>query len=315
MSDSRPPQAPSGEWTEALENYLSTVVRLAGRDAADAGAVAAAADSWARATERCWQSVGADAAPEVHELVAQLIEQARAYFRLSELIASAALAERGTQSAQGGAPEALLELWRVALEPWLRAAASGHEAGPQAGRAPRSAEAATVAQLFGAPPRVAAWERETRDGLRLWEAQQHACAEFGAEFQRLGVRTLEVLRERAAARARDGRPVTTLRELHELWVECGEEAYRNLVSSERYAELFGRLVNSSLAVRRHAQRNAGHLAAALDLPTRGEQEALREQLQTLRRELRNLRRELRAAGATAAPQARGGASGSRRRPR
>lgn len=81
-------------------------------------------------------------------------------------------------------------------------------------------------------------------------------------------------------------PVQQLRDLHKLWVECGEEVYAKVAHGETYCRLQAEFGNAMVRLRAGQQKIIEHWLRQFDLPTRAElntvHRQLREQKATLR---------------------------------
>ncbi|MSQ91915.1 MAG: hypothetical protein EXR87_03135 [Gammaproteobacteria bacterium] len=83
-----------------------------------------------------------------------------------------------------------------------------------------------------------------------------------------------------------GPPVTSLRQLHDLWVECGERAYATAAHSEDFAAAQTELLTAMVEMRFEQRRQIEEWARAFNLPTRAEVDAIHRRLHELARLLR-----------------------------
>ena len=83
-----------------------------------------------------------------------------------------------------------------------------------------------------------------------------------------------------------GAPVTSLRELHELWVECGERAYARIAHGDDYAAAQAEYLMAMVEMRFEQRRAIEAWARAFNLPTRAEIDAIHRRLHELGRSLR-----------------------------
>ncbi len=86
-----------------------------------------------------------------------------------------------------------------------------------------------------------------------------------------------------------GPPVTSLRELHDLWVECGERAYASAAHDDEFGAAQAELLAAMVELRFEQRRQLEHWARAFNLPTRAEIDAIHERLHSLSRLLREER--------------------------
>jgi len=83
-----------------------------------------------------------------------------------------------------------------------------------------------------------------------------------------------------------GPPVTTLRQLHDLWVECGERAYAAVARGDDYAAAQAELLMAMVEMRFEQRRAIEDWARAFNLPTRAEIDAIHRRLHELARSIR-----------------------------
>jgi class III poly(R)-hydroxyalkanoic acid synthase PhaE subunit len=83
-----------------------------------------------------------------------------------------------------------------------------------------------------------------------------------------------------------GPPVTSLRQLHELWVECGERAFAVVAHSDDFAAAQAELLAAMVEMRFEQRRQIEEWARAFNLPTRGEIDAIHRRLHEIGRVLR-----------------------------
>ena len=133
------------------------------------------------------------------------------------------------------------------------------------------------------------WQEQTQGGVRLTMDYQQALQEYVHAHGRLGVDALERLAAKIIERAEQGREINTLREVYDLWVDCGEEAYSALVFTEEYADIYARLVNALMALKHHNQTAVDNVAESLNLPTHQEITTLQRRQQEFRREIAGFR--------------------------
>ena len=90
--------------------------------------------------------------------------------------------------------------------------------------------------------------------------------------------------------AASGPPVTSLRQLHDLWVECGEQAYRAAAQGDAFATAQAELLMAMVELRFEQRSVIEEWARAFQLPTRAEIDAIHRRLHELNRRLRELQK-------------------------
>jgi class III poly(R)-hydroxyalkanoic acid synthase PhaE subunit len=133
------------------------------------------------------------------------------------------------------------------------------------------------------------WQEQGQELARLGLNYQRALQEYAALFRQLNADVLERLQRKLGELTAANQPITTLRGLYDVWVDCSEAAYLDLVSTDAYAESYGKMVNALMALKRHGRNMVDEGAGALGLPTRHDLSTLQRRHQELRRELAGLR--------------------------
>lgn len=209
--------------------------------------------------------------------------------------------------AAGAPQEALMRgssaLWGVPMEMWRRLSASLSVlpgAAALANKAegagdPGALAQAGLEQLLSIPGfgYTREWQDQGQQAARDWLAYQRALGAYFGIFTRIAVRTGEVVAQRFAARATEGKPIQTLREAYDLFVDCAEDAYAEVVTAADFGKVSAELMNAAVALKRHAQAATEEVFNAANLPTRRELDTAHRQGQTLRRQLAAVQEELR----------------------
>jgi class III poly(R)-hydroxyalkanoic acid synthase PhaE subunit len=117
---------------------------------------------------------------------------------------------------------------------------------------------------------------------------------YQAAFGKLGVETTKGFQQSLQARAKEGKPISSLRELYDQWVEMSELAYADFVMTQEYQTLYGRLVNTLLALKQQMARMVDQTLEAMHMPTHAEISTLQCRQQELRRDNLRLHKEIKA---------------------
>lgn len=132
-------------------------------------------------------------------------------------------------------------------------------------------------------------QEQMQEAMRLVVDYQRAWQEYANVHARLGINTLERLTERVIQGIEQGEELKSLREIYELWVDCGEEIYLGYVSTEEYAEIYARMVNALMALKRQGRGMADEGLSALGMPTRRGFDTIQRRQQELRRQVVELK--------------------------
>ncbi|MGH8582071.1 MAG: class III poly(R)-hydroxyalkanoic acid synthase subunit PhaE [Gammaproteobacteria bacterium] len=136
------------------------------------------------------------------------------------------------------------------------------------------------------------WQEQAQGTARLVLDYQKALHEYLHAHGRLGVDTVERFSKKVLALGEEGKEIHTLRALYDLWVDAGEEAYNDLVFTESFSDIYARLVNALMALKRQNQNIVDEAVGALNLPTRKGLNTMQCRQQEMRRELRALRSQV-----------------------
>lgn len=162
---------------------------------------------------------------------------------------------------------------------------------------PQGAQAAggdPLARLLGAPAvgitreQQEAMQRLTQASLAVQQAWQRHAEMLG----RVGTQAVARMTEKIGELSGAGKPLESLRAVHDLWVECGEKAYAELAHGKEFATAQAELSGALAALKKEQQALAEDWAKSFDLPTRGEMNTLLKRVNTLKRRLRELEDDL-----------------------
>ena len=309
MADSNPfsPDA----WVDAQRRYWDSWMDLTRQAGGAAGAAKGAADTpWAQSLEQWWRAV-APAAGESgagREFYDHLLALGRGYFSMAEDLAKTATAGGGLDGwleqvsaafgggkAGAGRHKDFMAFWDLPLDTWQRTVSSFspipgdylHALHPEG-----AGDMHEHLDRFLSIPAVG-YSRESQEQHqhfgRLVIEYQKALQDYAAAMSKLGGRSLERFREKLEEAEE---PVTTVRGMYDLWVDACEDEYGAYTMTEEYAELYGALVNTLMAVKHQGAVMVDETLEGLNMPTRREVNTLHRRLQETRRELRALRDQI-----------------------
>ncbi len=136
------------------------------------------------------------------------------------------------------------------------------------------------------------WQLRIQEGIKRSEKCQDAWNAYTAKLVEVGVLALEYLYERLVEAGDTGKPLASLRELYDLWVDCAEKAYSEVVATREFAQIQARVVNTAASLKQHLQETLERTANASNLPTRQELDAAHQAIKKLQLELDEVRGQL-----------------------
>lgn len=313
----------SQAWLDAQRKYWDALLELSQQAASTQSAEGKSTENpWAQALERWWQVVapGNRAGSTQAEVTSKLLDQGKVFFQFSdqlikavqEMQSAAKLGEGWrdtlTQSFDqmrkvfaSGTPEggevskALWAFWGLPIDTWRRVASS-YSGLP--GDLLHGLKEEGVAHLHAGVERYLSvpalgytreWQGQLQHNARLAMDYQKALQDYSNMLGEVGTRTLDRLYQRLVEMAEKGEQVDTLRGLYDLWVDCSEDAYADIVSTSDYAELNAKLINALMAWKHHNQLLMEEVSSAGNLPSKRDLDTAHQRIQALRREVNALR--------------------------
>ncbi|MGY0504115.1 class III poly(R)-hydroxyalkanoic acid synthase subunit PhaE [Luteimonas sp. e5] len=264
---------PMGAWQQMLGQWARMASAL-GAQPAQAGMAGTVHDTLGR-----FQAQAGDWFARMQVLSAQLAGQA---------LSASEIAERWKAMLQDKGGNAWLEMFRAMQSPQMHGFEHWYE---------------------GVQPMLAQWRAEARDWLdmptfgvtrehqerlqRLFQAQldyQDRLAEHNALLAKSSEEAFRRFEELLARHEAPGEEITSARALFDLWIDAAEDAFAKMALSPDYRDVYGRMVNTQMQLRRDVQGEIERFSGMLGMPTRTEIEAAHRKIAELERALRRLQR-------------------------
>ena len=136
-------------------------------------------------------------------------------------------------------------------------------------------------------------QEQLQEGVRLWNIYQQTSNEYIHALSKVGLDALESMRQKILEMAANGNVIHSLREIYDLWVDAHEKAYADFVYTDEYSELYGRMTNALMAVKKHNRNYIDEILASLNMPTRKGMNTMLKRQQEIRRENITARKKIR----------------------
>lgn len=271
-----------------------------------------------------WQAVSPMTPPDGRDVFEKLMEVSRGYYSLVERFMGSTQDAKGAETAingwldgmqkmwgewmQGGLPRSFTDVgqqfkglstfWDLPMDTWQRLAANAMPMPGDFTNAfhPEGGVHEQVNRFLSIP--AVGYTRESQEQFQIL-AQRHmdyamATQAYQMAFGKLAMNTSQQFQQALRERGEERKPITSLRELYDQWVEMSEAAYADFVMTEEYQDLYGRLVNTLLALKHQMARMVDQTLEALHMPTHAEISTLQCRQQEIRRENLRLRKEQKA---------------------
>lgn len=278
---------------------------------------------WSEGLEQLWQGRASHLSGTNQEVFTRLLDQGKGFFFLSHQMLRAfeqmqqqfdseqdwkpALRDAVNQAQEqlrhwAGASSGQAALWGLPAEMWERmAAALSFTPGDWSqvlkvvGRASGEPSKDGVGRGLDWLPALGIgrdWQLRLKEGAQRSEAYREAWQAYSAKLVEVGVLALDYLYARLVQAGETSKPLTELRELYDLWVECAELAYAEIAATEEFARIQAAVINAAVALKQHLQDALERVANANNLPTRRELDAAHHAIKEMRDELEALRSQV-----------------------
>ncbi|MDQ2696978.1 MAG: class III poly(R)-hydroxyalkanoic acid synthase subunit PhaE [Pseudomonadota bacterium] len=273
--------------------------------------------SWADALQRWWEAVSPGYRNADLPLVGKLLPQGQTYLVFGEQLKALHDALQGGDDwqaalqqgfdrlrdacfqpfqGQDAAHPGLAAFWGLPLDTWQRVVSSLsvfpgdalHALREEGFRPAGLREGLEKTLEMPALGYTREWQEQYQQAGRLWLNYQDAHNDYLRLLRQSARRALDLLQQRLTALGQEGKSLDSVRAVYDLWVDCNEEAYAELARSPDYSEVYGRMINALMRVKRHGQMLVNEALSALNVPNRRELDTTHARLQETRRRLREL---------------------------
>ena len=147
-----------------------------------------------------------------------------------------------------------------------------------------------------------------REQQLAWQAYLKAHAEYQLQltallqtYGQVVAVSLQTVPEQVEALAAQGKPITRVRELYELWIECGEQAFAIQARNPAFTATQAACANALSRLKLAQQTLMEGWLKSHDLPTRSELNSVHLRLRTLTARIAELEQQLATAASVDKP--------------
>ena len=108
----------------------------------------------------------------------------------------------------------------------------------------------------------------------------------------VGNDALDLMQKRIIEMAARDEEIHSLRQIYDIWVDCNEEAYAKLAYSDEFSELYGKVTNALMGLKRYGRNVIDEMLGALNMPTRKGINTMQKRQQELRRDFKAANRKI-----------------------
>jgi len=184
--------------------------------------------------------------------------------------------------------------WGLPLNTWKRFACSFSPMPGELEKAMRPEGAAVpsdmtkaVRQMLSMPPvgYTREWQEQAQEWAQLYLEYGKAMQEFGQLLGKVSQRAAELFGQKLTGQLKEGKTLEGLRDAYNLWIDCGEEAYAEVVATPDFPHLQAQMVNALMRLKRHEQAMMDEVMTAMNMPTRRELDTTHQRIHGLRQQL------------------------------
>jgi class III poly(R)-hydroxyalkanoic acid synthase PhaE subunit len=191
--------------------------------------------------------------------------------------------------------------WGLPLNTWQRFACSFSPLPGELEKAMRPEGAAipsdmtkVVRQMLSMPPvgYTREWQEQAQEWAQLYLEYGKAMQDFGQLLGKVSQRAAELFGQKLTGQLKEGKKLEGLRDAYNLWIDCGEEAYAEVVATPDFPHLQAQMVNALMRLKRHEQAMMDEAMTAMNMPTRRELDTTHQRIHGLQQQLGALQNAL-----------------------
>lgn len=207
---------------------------------------------------------------------------------------SAACARTGEPGQEADPWSGFATFWGLPMNTWQRFACSFSPFPGELEKALRPEDGAVpsdmtkaVRQMLSMPPvgYTREWQEQAQEWAQLYLEYAKSMQEFGQLLGKVAQRAAELFGQKLTGLLKEGKPVEGLREAYNLWIDCGEDAYAEILATPDFPHLQAQMVNALMRLKRHEQSMMDEVMTAMNMPTRRELDTTHKRVHGLQQQL------------------------------
>jgi polyhydroxyalkanoate synthase subunit PhaE len=196
--------------------------------------------------------------------------------------------------------------WGLPLNTWQRFACSFSPVPGELEKALRPEDGAVPSDMTKAMRQLLSlpavgytreWQEQAQEWAQLSLEYAKAMQEFAQLLGKVSQRAAELFSQKLAGQFKEGKPLEGLRATYNLWIDCGEEAYAEMLATPDFPHLQAQMVNALMRLKRHEQSMMDEVMTALNMPTRRELDTTHKRVHGLQQQLGALQDAMESASA------------------
>ena len=279
--------------------------------------------SWADSMQQ-WSQMMSQALPkESRDVNSRLFDLGKSYMNMSETFwrllqqsksmmegetldweglmqnAFSGMANKATQPADPWSGFATM--WGLPMDTWQRLSTTftpfpgemGRSLRPEGAPVPSDMNRA-IREMLALPPvgYTREWQTQGQEWVELFIEYNAAMQAFMQLLGKVGQSAAELFGKKMNDMNQKGESLEGLRAAYDLWIDCGEEAYAEVVATPDFPHLQAQMVNALMRLKKHEQAMMDEVMTAMSIPTRKEVDTTHKRVYDLQRQLCTLQDKL-----------------------
>lgn len=140
------------------------------------------------------------------------------------------------------------------------------------------------------------WQEELQRWGLLWLDYYQALQAYALSLSGITAKAIDLFANELYEKAQKRESFDSLRALYNLWIDCSEQAYTDISTSDEFTQAQAQLTNSVFAVKRQEQKMVEETLSAFNMPTRRELDTSHRRVHQLQRRVWQLEQTLEESG-------------------
>lgn len=140
------------------------------------------------------------------------------------------------------------------------------------------------------------WQEELQRWGLLWLDYHQALQAYALSLSGITAKAIDLFANELYEKAQKRESFDSLRALYNLWIDCSEQAYTDISTSDEFTQAQTLLTNAVFAVKRQEQKMVEETLSAFNMPTRRELDTSHRRVHQLQRRVWQLEQTLEESG-------------------
>ena len=131
-----------------------------------------------------------------------------------------------------------------------------------------------------------------KQGERLWNDYLTELKHYESKLFQISSNAIDLLKQDFILRLENNDSINSLREVYDLWIDVNEKEYKDYVLTDEHSKAYGKLINSSMHMKKFMDQNVDHMLQMMNLPTQNAMQSVLQREKSLEDEVAKLQQEI-----------------------